>query len=124
MRSERGFTLIEVCVAIVVLALGIAGALAAFGSISRTSGLAAEYDQAALLAERHLTEVEATGSTAVVAGSGDFGDDYPGYQWEQEIIPSDTQEGVAELKVTVQWKSGDSQRSVTVSTYVAQEMAG
>ncbi len=120
MRGERGFTLIEMVVATVILVLGVAGAVAAFGAVSRTSGLAAEYEQAALLAERHLAEAEATGSAALVADSGDFGEEFPGCEWEQEVLATET-EGVQEFRLTVRWKSGDAQRSILVTTYVLEE---
>jgi len=122
MRGEAGFALIEMVVATVVLVVGVAGAVAAFGAVARASGVSAEREQAAILAERHLAEVEASDPAALAAGSGDFGEDAPGYQWEQEILPTDT-EGLSELRLTVRWKSGEDDRSAVVSTYVLQAVA-
>ncbi|NLB95910.1 MAG: prepilin-type N-terminal cleavage/methylation domain-containing protein [Armatimonadetes bacterium] len=122
MRGERGFTLIEMIVATLVLAMGIAGALATFGAISRASGMAAEYDQAALLAERRLAEIAVLGVSELTEESGDFGDEAPGWQWEQELLETEI-EGVIELRVTVRWESGNRRREFQVSTYVPEEGA-
>lgn len=108
--------------ATVVLAVGIAGGVAAFGAMSRATGLAAQREEAALLAERRLAEIEAEGSTALAAETGDFGEEYPDYTWEQEVLPT-AFEGVSELQLTVRWGSGEARRSLVVSTYVLQEPA-
>ncbi|HHX40495.1 MAG TPA: prepilin-type N-terminal cleavage/methylation domain-containing protein [Armatimonadetes bacterium] len=122
MRGERGFTLIEMIVATLILAMGIAGALATFGAISRASGMAAEYDQAAFLAERRLAEIAVLGASALTEESGDFEDEAPGWQWEQEVVETEI-EGVIELRVTVFWESGDRRREFQVSTYLPEEGA-
>lgn len=108
--------------ATVVLAVGIAGAVATYGALSRSAGLAAEYEQAALLAERRLAEVEAEGSTALVNESGDFAEEYPDYRWEQEVVAGEV-EGLSELRLTVRWGSGEPQRNITIVTYVLDEAA-
>jgi Tfp pilus assembly protein PilV len=110
-------------VATVVLAVGIAGSLATFGAISRASGMAAEYDRAALLAERRLAEIEALGVSEVTSESGDFEEEAPGWQWEQEVLDSET-EGVVEVRVTVSWESGDRRRELQVSTYLPEDVTG
>jgi len=113
-----------------ILALGIAGAVATFGSITRASGVAAQYDEAALLAERRLTEVDAMDPSTVTQDSGDFGEDFPGWTWEQELVAVDTTAAtdtdtseLQELRVTVRWKDGNRDRSLVVSTYLLQPAA-
>lgn len=120
-RARGGFTLIEMVVATVVLAVGVVGALSVFGVISRASATAAEYDQAALLAERRLAEVEALGSEGAVSDSGDFGEEFPGYRWEQEVLETE-HEGLQELRLTVEWGSEQSRRGMVVATYVFAEL--
>ncbi|MBI3948224.1 MAG: prepilin-type N-terminal cleavage/methylation domain-containing protein [Armatimonadetes bacterium] len=119
-RAERGFTLVEMVVATAVLAIGVAGAVATFGVIARASGTAAEYELAALLAERRMAEIEAEGIAAAVSDTGDFGEEHPECRWEQEVLDTETQ-GVLELRLTVEWDSGQSERRVVVSTYLLDE---
>lgn len=117
MRGERGFTLVEMIVATVILAVGIAGAVATFGAISRASGTAAEYDQAALLAERRLAEIETLDETPTDQDSGDFGEDYPGYKWEQEVLSTEYDD-LIEVRVTVTWGNNEPRHHIDVSTYM------
>lgn len=118
-RKPQGFTLIEMVVATTVLAVGVSGALATFGAISRASGVSAEYDQASLLAERRMAELESeiAAGQPLQADSGDFGEDYPDYRWEQEVNPTDM-DSLVELDLTVRWGSENSPRTVVISTYL------
>jgi Tfp pilus assembly protein PilV len=82
-------------VAMVLLAVGIGGAVLAVGSSTRVSGASKDQTVMALLAQRRLTEIETEGvasGNGLVEGSdgGDFGDDYPDFSWEQEITTTDT----------------------------------
>lgn len=40
---------------------------------------------AALLAQSKMSEIEMQGKDTLAGGSGDFGDDYPGYAWEVTV---------------------------------------
>jgi hypothetical protein len=110
--------LVEVTVATAVLALGVAGAVATFGVITRASGAAAEYEHAALLAEQRLTELEQGGNEALISESGDFGEDHHGFRWEQEVFTSEREPELMEVRLTVEWDSGDTTRRILVSTYM------
>ncbi|HZO87604.1 MAG TPA: prepilin-type N-terminal cleavage/methylation domain-containing protein [Chthonomonadaceae bacterium] len=85
-RSKRGFTLIEMIVATLLLAIGVVGALTAISTATRASGMAEQIQTAALLARRRLTEVELQ-PEALVGGEqqGNFGAEYPGYLWRQSV---------------------------------------
>jgi general secretion pathway protein I len=41
---------------------------------------------ASLLAQSRMAEIDAADPRNITAGSGDFGDDFPDYQWQVEII--------------------------------------
>lgn len=90
-RGTRGFTLIEVLVATVILAIGLLAALTAFSMAARASGASRNDTVVPLLAEEKLAEVQMTPRDELVAGewSGDFGDQYPGYSWEVRISQQD-----------------------------------
>ena len=57
MRSERGFTLLEMMIATVVMAVAIAGVLAALSTSVRNGARLTERDRAAMLARRKLDEL-------------------------------------------------------------------
>jgi general secretion pathway protein I len=57
MRSERGFTLLEMMVATVVMAVAIAGVLAALSISVRNAARLTDRDRASVLARRKLDEL-------------------------------------------------------------------
>lgn len=107
-KKDSGFTLLEVMIAVAIIAIVL---VAVFGSQSQSLSLAndAKFSTtAALLAQRKIAEVEAESSLDLISTSGDFGEDFPEYQWELNIsdIPISELESLDYLKqvdVTVRW---------------------
>ena len=110
----RGFTLIEILVALAML--GIVGGvlLQMFGTGLRSARLASEHNHAVLLARSQLVELQAHDRHEPGTLSGDFGD---GYRWqadltETERIPADGQPMVPlDLVLTVTWGEDGDERS-------------
>jgi general secretion pathway protein I len=111
-RRHSGFTLLEVMIAVAIIAIVL---VAVFGSQSQSLSLAndAKFSTtAALLAQRKMAEVEMEDSLDVSSASGDFGEDFPEYQWELDIseVPLPGIEGLEFLKqvdVAVRWGDKD-----------------
>jgi general secretion pathway protein I len=77
-----GFTLLEVMVAMAIIAIALT---AVMGSQSQSVSLASEakfYTTAALLAQNKMAEIRLTKPDELISGSGDFGEDFPGYLWQ------------------------------------------
>ena len=72
----------------------------------------------ATLAESKLSEMVAQGDWSFGAGSGDFGTDWPGYQWTCTTANPDPNVNVTEVTVTVTWTERGQQRDVSVATFV------
>lgn len=84
-KKYFGFTLLEVMIAVAVIAIVL---VAVFGSQSQSLSLANEAKfntTAALLAQRKMAEVEIVNSLDLSSSSGDFGEDFPEYQWELNV---------------------------------------
>jgi general secretion pathway protein I len=100
-RKEKGFTLIEVMVAMAILAIAL---VSIFQLQSQSISMATDsrfMTTAALLAQSKMVEVESRSSLSNQIEGGDFGTDYPQYTWHLEI--SDTnllQFKKIEIKVT------------------------
>ena len=78
-----GFTLLEVMIALAILAIALTSL---FGSQSSSVSLAAESrfnTQAPLLAELQLAHLNS--AETLESDSGDFGNEFPGYRWEATV---------------------------------------
>jgi prepilin-type N-terminal cleavage/methylation domain-containing protein len=82
-----GFTLVEVLVATVILALGLLGALTAFSMASRATGASTNDTRLTFLAHEKLAEIQLLGADRLADQdtSGDFGPEHPEYEWEMFI---------------------------------------
>jgi len=81
-RKEPGFTLLEVMVALSIIAIVLVSLLV---SQSHSVSLQDEIKfntTAALLAQKKISEIESKKGYDLISDSGDFGDDFPTYFWE------------------------------------------
>lgn len=81
---SAGFTLLEVMVALAILAITLT---VLYGSQSQSLSFSTEAKfntYAAFLIEEKLSEIQA-GEIEVYNTSGDFGDDYPEYRWKMTV---------------------------------------
>lgn len=126
--EQQGFTLLEVLIAIAILAISLS---AIFGSQAQSLSLATEAQfnlRAATLARAKLAEYE-SGVAPLEDGDGDFGEDFPGYAWKVEVQDADLSEvlppstnldpPLQRLDVTVSW--GSAGLSHTLRCYIAKE---
>ena len=81
-----GFTLLEVMIAVVIIAIAL---MAVLGSQSQGLSLAGESRfnrTASLLAQGKMAEIEAVkDQNDLNSDSGDFGDEFPGYTWQLSV---------------------------------------
>jgi len=86
-RSRRGgFTMLELLVAMAILAIGIVGVLQAFSSSTLTCKAAETNFEMALLAQQVACELDRRPDLAAGRLTGTFGTDIPWYSWEAEIV--------------------------------------
>ncbi|MDX1775189.1 MAG: prepilin-type N-terminal cleavage/methylation domain-containing protein [Desulfobulbales bacterium] len=121
--ADKGFTLLEVMIAVALLAVALTTLL---GSQSQSVSFAnsAKFEtMAALLAQSKMSEIVLEAASFSSDG-GDFGDDYPGYAWEATM--SDVSiEGIEnisdylkQIDLTVTW--GVFSYSLRLYHYVAE----
>lgn len=83
--TNKGFTLLEVMIAIAIMAIALTTLL---GSQSQSVFFAnsAKFEtMAALLAQSKMSEITIQAADSLSSDSGDFGEDYPGYTWEATV---------------------------------------
>jgi general secretion pathway protein I len=116
--GRRGFTLIEVLVTMLMIAIILPVAMRGISHALFAAGNAKQSVEATTLAENKLAEITSSTQVAANGGSGDFSPDFPQYKWQSNIVSQ--QLGMFEVDVTVSWDSRGQQRSVQLSTWVYQ----
>jgi general secretion pathway protein I len=95
-RGDTGFTLLEVMVAVAVIAIAFVTLIGA-QSQSVTIATSAKFDaQASLLAQRKMAELCLQNYGELNGGSGDFGTEHPSFFWKAEV--TDLGEGDTGIK--------------------------
>jgi len=120
-ESTRGFTLLEVLVAVAVLGLGLVSLL---GLHVRNIDLIARdqrVTEATMLARGLMAEVDAEPFPSLGLTDGDFEDDYPErypeLRWEREVLTTPVPD-VREVRVRVFRGEQESGDDVTLTYYV------
>jgi type II secretion system protein I len=99
---SRGLTLLEVLVAMTVLAIGIVSVLGAVSACLRASDGAAAYSRAALLAQQVAGDISRNTTLEPDALQGTFDSAATGFSWAAIISDADEQ-GLYPVKITVAW---------------------
>ncbi|MBW1676821.1 MAG: type II secretion system minor pseudopilin GspI [Deltaproteobacteria bacterium] len=111
--KSSGFTLLEVMVAIAIIAIALTAVL---GSQSQSLSLASEAKfstTAAFLAQSKMAEIETEKVEDLASDSGDFGEDFLGYRWDQSVNdvtfdePEDVSDHLKQIDLTVSWEERD-----------------
>jgi len=112
---QRGFTLIEVMAAIVLIAIVLPVVMRGISLATLVGELARRKAEAAVLAHSKLNEIVVTNLWQSGALSGDFGPDHPEYRWTGELTNWD-RSTLKQLDVHITWGPGDQKHSVTMTT--------
>jgi general secretion pathway protein I len=107
---NRGFTLLEVLVAVAVLATALVSLLSLHGQNVRTIAYDRRLSRATLLAQDLITRtLVAEAFPNPTRSSGDFASD-PDYRWELEVLRGPTREledQMREIRIRVFWDERD-----------------
>ena len=122
-RSEPGFTLIEVIIALAIAAIGLGMLMMATGTGLTNASAADQTIEATLRAQSHL---DALGTLTPLRPGVQSGSDGNGYSWRVAIsepvlhanaaTPEETPPALYSVVVTISWPSGASARSVSLRT--------
>jgi general secretion pathway protein I len=119
MKPRRGFTLIEVLAAMLLMAIVLPTVMQGVAAATRTASDSRHRTEAAGLAEEKLNEILATGQWQGGTLSGDFGNDWPGYRWQANVngwAADTTSVGLQQIDLSVLWNGPTRQQSITLST--------
>jgi len=116
-RRPGGFTFVELLVTVALIAIIMPVAMQSIGLCTRLAGLSRRQIEAASLGRTKLTELLVTQDWANGNQRGDFGTDWPGYEWFT-TVSNWTDASVRQLDLTVTWRSTGVQRQIVLSTLV------
>ena len=122
----RGFTLLEVMVAVSIMAMVLVTLLGLKNRSMQDVALAERITTATMLANRLMTETVVMDTVASLKKSGqtleDAGEfaeeEYKDYSWKKSVAPLQIPVGqIMEVRVAVLWKEGTREESVDLVSY-------
>jgi len=74
---------------------------------------------ASFLAQQKLAELETSQDNAIINTKGEFGKEFPGFQWKASLtLPSTPLGSARRLEVSVLWTEGEQERKFVLGRYV------
>ncbi len=113
-----GFTFVELLATIVLISIVMPVVMRTIGLCTQVAGQSRRQVEAVCLAKTKLTELTAAQDWQNGSNRGDFGTDWPGYEWTMTLANWAEDASVRQLDLTVSWRSVGRQRKVTLSTLV------
>ena len=111
LQNEKGFTLIELIFALLIMAIGILGISSVAATVAKGNGKAKQTSTAVFLAQEKLEEVALAGYTDAngEAGTENYGSitDFPKYRRVTTVQNDTPVTGTKTITVTVNWRSGE-----------------
>lgn len=117
----RGFTLIEIMMAVAVVAIAFVSFYRLFSQAVTADGVTRFYTVAPLLAQQKMAEISCGEVSADYGGSGAF-ENYPGYSWQVrtlDVVSESLGAAVSDMKqVDITISLNDDARRFSLRTYV------
>ncbi len=104
-RSNKGFTLLEVMVALAIIATALVTLLGTHLMSLNLAQRNKEQTISALLARQKMEELFTVPFDSLASDSGDFGSDYPHYEWELNVEKGDI-ENLKKVKILIKYPDG------------------
>ena len=116
----RGFTLIEVLVSMILVAVVLTVSMEGISIATRVTADARRRDTAVTLAAGKLDEIVATTAWQTGQMAGDFGPELKEYRWAAQVLPWGNGT-MNELAVLVYWSSRRGEESAAVTTLIVSD---
>ena len=118
-KGGQGFTLLEVLIALAIIAIVLITCVRAQNQSIRLHQLSRDMTIATILARQKMGEIEVVGFPELGEDDGDFGDAFPGFTWKTTVSMTPFEEA-RRIDLSVVWKEGTRERRVDVIAYITK----
>jgi len=120
-HNDKGFTLIEVLIAIVILSVGLLGMASLTVAIIQGNKFSNDLTTATTLAQDKMEDIRRLGYSNVTAETkAACASPYSEYERKVEVSADDPAAGMKTVTVTAYWQSTVKEHSVELKTILAQ----
>jgi prepilin-type N-terminal cleavage/methylation domain-containing protein len=117
-RGERGFSLVELLFAMVLLSIGLLGVASIFPLGTRFVSAGKITSTAVALASEKMEELQSMPANSLSLNEGSYSEDVSPYTRSWVITDDSPIVGMKQIRVTTSWDSPQGTRQVTLDTYV------
>lgn len=118
-KNSPGFTLLEVMIALMIIAISFIVLLHSRNQSVITADYARRTTIATLLASEKMSEIEHMEEVDTGEEVGGFGDDYTGFRWRATVTDT-AYMNIKEVKVEILWGEGNSERHIELVNYIKE----
>jgi type IV pilus assembly protein PilV len=117
-RGERGFSLVELLFAMILLSIGLLGVASVFPLGTRFVSAGKITSTAVALAGEKMEELQSMPANSLSLNEGTYSDDVAPYTRSWTITDDTPMTGMKHIQVSTSWESPQGTRQVTLDTYV------
>lgn len=117
---EDGFTLVEILVTLTILSIALPVLMYSFRNAAHGQALSENQTTAVYLLKFRMAEIELGGYPDIGEGDGEFGENSR-FRWHSSVqdVTSDEIQNLRRITVTIMWQEQGKEKSISMSTYMA-----
>jgi general secretion pathway protein I len=119
LRRQKGFTLLEVMIAVVIVGTAFVACLSLANQCIHTQIRVEHITTATMLAKHKMSELEAQARNSAATDSepsGTYEEPYSIYVWEVEYLPTPL-DSVEQVRVSVRWGAEEQNDEVVIDSF-------